>query len=79
MVIPEWRYYSISLNTNNLEKTISSIQHTFKGLFPTNPFAYFFQDDFFNEQYKSDQRFAKIFNQLKYDRFMFLNFYLFNI
>ena len=58
----EWRYYSISLRTNNLEKTISSIQHTYKGLFPANPFAYFFQDDYFNEQYKSDQRFAKIFN-----------------
>jgi putative ABC transport system permease protein len=58
----EWRYYSISLNTNNLEKTISSIQNTYTGLFPSNPFAYFFQDDYFNEQYKSDQRFAKIFN-----------------
>jgi len=58
----EWRYYSISLNTNNLEKTISSIQHTYKDLFPANPFAYFFQDDYFNEQYKSDQQFAKIFN-----------------
>lgn len=58
----EWRYYSISVNTNNLEKTISFIQNTYKGLFADNPFDYFFQDDYFNEQYKSDQRFAKIFN-----------------
>lgn len=58
----EWRYYSISLHTNNLEKTISSVQNTYTGLFPANPFDYFFQDDYFNEQYKSDQRFAKIFN-----------------
>ncbi|MEO8416375.1 MAG: FtsX-like permease family protein [Ginsengibacter sp.] len=58
----EWRYYSIRLLTNNLEKTISSIQNTYKGLFADNPFDYFFQDDYFNEQYKSDQRFAKIFN-----------------
>ncbi|MBX3257468.1 MAG: ABC transporter permease [Chitinophagaceae bacterium] len=58
----EWKYFSISLNSNNLERTISFIQDTYKGLFAANPFDYFFQDDFFNEQYKSDRQFAKIFN-----------------
>lgn len=58
----EWKYLSINVNGNNLERNISSIQNTYKSLFPNNPFEFFFQDDYFNEQYKSDNQFAKIFN-----------------
>ncbi len=58
----EWRYFSINLNSKNLEKDISSIQKTYKPLFPDNPFSFFFQDNYFDAQYKSDQQFGKIFN-----------------
>jgi putative ABC transport system permease protein len=58
----EWKYLSINVNTNNLERNISSIQNTYKSLFASNPFEFFFLDDYFNEQYKSDQRFGKVLN-----------------
>lgn len=58
----EWKYLSINLSTRNLEKKISSIQNSYKNFFPGNPFEFFFLDDYFNEQYKSDQQFGKVFN-----------------
>jgi len=58
----EWRYISINVNSNNLERNISSIQNTYKSLFPDNPFTFFFQDNYFDAQYKSDKQFGKIFN-----------------
>jgi len=58
----EWRYYSVNLATKNLEQNISSIQSIYKNLFPASPFEFFFLDDYFNEQYKSDRQFAKVFN-----------------
>jgi len=58
----EWKYFSINVNTNHLVRNISSIQNTYKNLFANNPFEFFFLDDYFNDQYKSDQRFAKVFN-----------------
>ena len=58
----EWRYYSVNLTTKNLERNISSIQNSYKKLFPASPFDFFFLDDYFNEQYHSDQQFGKVFN-----------------
>lgn len=56
------KYYSLNIPTKNLDKTITLIQHSYAKLFPGNPFEYFFQNEYFNKQYKSEQRFAKIFN-----------------
>ena len=58
----EWRYYSVNINTKNLERNIASIQNSYKKLFPASPFDFFFLDDYFNEQYHSDQQFGKVFN-----------------
>lgn len=58
----EWRYFSINLNSKNLQRNISSIQKSYENLFPDNPFSFFFQDNYFDAQYKSDQQFGKIFN-----------------
>ncbi|TXH27240.1 MAG: FtsX-like permease family protein [Cyclobacteriaceae bacterium] len=56
------RHYSIHVNSNNVNEVISRVEATFKEAFPGNPFDYFFLDDFFNAQYKSDQQFGKIFS-----------------
>ncbi|HTB26195.1 MAG TPA: ABC transporter permease [Puia sp.] len=52
---------SIKVSGNNLPGTISSIENKWNTLIPARPFSYFFLDEYFNEQYKSEQRFGKLF------------------
>jgi len=56
------RNYSIHVNSGNMAEVIAKVEETFKEAFPGNPFDYFFLDDFFNNQYKSEQQFGKIFS-----------------
>ncbi|RYY21121.1 MAG: FtsX-like permease family protein, partial [Chitinophagaceae bacterium] len=53
-------YYSLKVNTANLEHTISAIEKTWKKAYPENSFQYFFLDELIDRQYKSDLRFGKI-------------------
>jgi putative ABC transport system permease protein len=55
-------YFSIKLAKERISPTLKEIEAQYKALFPGNPFDYFFIDDFFNEQYKSDQQFGAIFS-----------------
>ncbi|HEV3222864.1 MAG TPA: ABC transporter permease [Puia sp.] len=52
---------SIKVSGNNLPGTISAIENKWNTLIPARPFSYFFLDEYFNEQYKSEQRFGKLF------------------
>ncbi|MCD6065745.1 MAG: transporter permease [Bacteroidetes bacterium] len=54
-------YYSIKLDTKDLAGTIASIEKTWKAYFPEYPIEYFFLDDNFNQQYKTDALFGKVF------------------
>ncbi len=54
-------FYSVKITTNDINTTIGSIENEFKALFPGNPFDYFFLDDHFNQQYKADIQFGKVF------------------
>ncbi|MFY0591369.1 ABC transporter permease [Roseivirga sp.] len=56
------RHFSLKLNMQNTEQVISQITGSYEENFPGNPIEYHFLDDFFNEQYKADQEFGKIFN-----------------
>jgi putative ABC transport system permease protein len=56
------RNYSIHVNSSNMTEVIAKVEETFKEAFPGNPFDYFFLDDFFNNQYKSEQQFGRIFS-----------------
>jgi putative ABC transport system permease protein len=40
---------------------LTGLENLYKSTFPGNPFEYFFLDSYFNEQYQSDQRLAKVF------------------
>lgn len=51
--------FSIKVNTKNLQKTISSIQYTWNEIFPGYPFDYFFLDEHFDSQYRTDVQFGK--------------------
>lgn len=58
----EWKYIIVNLSDHNLPRTMSFLESSYKKLFADNPFEFFFQDAYFNEQYKSDQQLARVFN-----------------
>jgi putative ABC transport system permease protein len=62
LLVPDSRdAYSIKLSSANMPKTIASIEKTWTKHFPNDPFNYFFLDEFYNQQYKADQQFGKVF------------------
>jgi putative ABC transport system permease protein len=52
---------SIKVSGNNLPSTISAIENKWNTLIPARPFSYFFLDEYFDNHYKSEQRFGKLF------------------
>lgn len=59
---PEARsYYSLKVNTEDLGQTMAFVREKYMQIFPDNPFDYFFLDTFFNNQYRSEQQFGKVF------------------
>ncbi len=57
---PAPNYYSIKINTKDLGYTLETIENKWDKYFEGNPFDFFFLDDFFNKQYKSEDQFAKV-------------------
>ena len=55
-----WDYFSFNISTQDWSRTISQLEEKYKMIFPGNPFDYFFLDEFFDRQYRSDQRFSKV-------------------
>ncbi|MEM1338819.1 MAG: ABC transporter permease [Bacteroidota bacterium] len=54
-------FFSIKVQTSQLEKTLAVVQSEWEKFFPGNTFEYFFLDERFNEQYKADQQFGSAF------------------
>ncbi len=52
---------SVKVYGSNLPKTIASIENKWKSIIPNKPFSYFFLDDYFDKQYRSEERFGKLF------------------
>lgn len=52
---------SVKVSPQNLTGTIAAIESKWKTLIPTRPFNYYFLDEFFDRQYRSEQRFGKLF------------------
>jgi putative ABC transport system permease protein len=52
---------SISLSGNNIPATIAAIESKWKTMIPKRPFSYYFLDEFFDKQYRSEDRFGKLF------------------
>ena len=53
--------YSLKVSTTNIQQTIASVKKLWGKYFPSDPFDYFFLDTFFDQQYKADDQFGKIF------------------
>ncbi len=58
---PSNKYYTIRVNMTGIEQLIPELEKIWIKHYPGNPFSYFFLDDFFNEQYRADQRFNGLF------------------
>lgn len=54
-------YISVKINTSHLKQNIKWIEEKFQSYFPGYPFSYSFLDERFNQQYKADIQFGKIF------------------
>ncbi len=56
-----YRYFSLKIKTGQLEETIAGIRKSWQRVYPGSIFSFFFLDEQFNNQYQSDQVFAKVF------------------
>ncbi len=62
LLTPDIRnFYSVKIKTAEVKQTIASISKSWNKYFPADPINYFFLDETFNQQYKSDQLFGKVF------------------
>jgi putative ABC transport system permease protein len=52
---------SIKIKADNAAQTVAALKANWSKYFPGDPFDYYFLDNHFNEQYKADQRFSKVF------------------
>ena len=48
---------SATVSPTNVKATIAAVENKWKSLIPNRPFSYFFLDDFFDKQYRSEIRF----------------------
>lgn len=53
-------YFTLQLQGGNVKDAIAETENTWKEFFPAYSFEYFFLDQHFNNQYKSDQHFGNI-------------------
>ncbi len=52
---------SLHVSAKNIPATIAAVEKNYKQFIPNRPFSYFFLDEHFNEQYKSEEQFGKLF------------------
>jgi len=61
MIQPSNIYYTIKANMAGINQLIPGLEKIWTSQYPGNPFDYFFLDDFYNKQYRPDQRFSGLF------------------
>jgi putative ABC transport system permease protein len=52
---------SVNIDGHHIPGTIAAIERKWKELLPDKPFSYFFLDEFFDKQYRAEDRFGKLF------------------
>lgn len=52
---------SVNVTGNDIAGTIKAIEGKFRTTIPNRPFTYYFLDEHFDEQYKAEERFGKLF------------------
>ncbi|MDA3893406.1 MAG: ABC transporter permease [Salinivirgaceae bacterium] len=57
----QFNYISVKLLSSNHKAALSKIEKVYSSFFPNDPFAYFFLDKHFDQQYKKDIAFRQLF------------------
>jgi putative ABC transport system permease protein len=52
---------SVKVSGDKIKGTLAAIEDKWKQIVPNRPFSYFFLDEFFDRQYRSEERFGKLF------------------
>ena len=60
-MIPASRFYAFKIQSDNYSNVVEALKEPWDTFFHGNPYDYFFLDDFFNRQYKSDYQFSQVF------------------
>lgn len=56
-----WNLLSAKVSASDMAGTIAAIEKTWKATIPNQPFTYFFLDEYFNRQYRSEEQFGRLF------------------
>ncbi|MCE7067008.1 ABC transporter permease [Dyadobacter sp. CY326] len=51
----------LQLSTANMQKQLRELEELYKAAYPGNPFEYYFVDQKYNEQYKTEQQYSQVF------------------
>lgn len=51
---------AVRVDPNNLQKTIASLEEEWNKFIPQKPFDYYFLDEFFDRQYRAEERFGNL-------------------
>ncbi len=57
---PPWGRFAIKIGAQNIKESVQLIKEYYAKFFPGNPFEFFFLDDYFNQQYKSDELLGRV-------------------
>lgn len=52
---------SVKVEGDRLKETVAAVEGKWKAAMPNRPFSYYFMDEFFDRQYRSEERFEKLF------------------
>ena len=59
---PDYCYLvSVKVSTDHLPATLAAIENKWKSIIPYRPLLYYFLDEHFDRQYRSEERFGKLF------------------
>jgi putative ABC transport system permease protein len=58
---PQSGLLSVKLNQAGVKGAVTAIEKQFKTIIPNRPFSYYFLDEFYDRQYRSEERFGKLF------------------
>lgn len=58
---PRFGLLSAKVNAAGVKGTIAAIEKQFRMVNPNLPFSYYFMDEFFDRQYRSEERFGRLF------------------
>lgn len=59
---PQWAEYFLFRVDGSIPEALAAIEEQWATIYPANPFDFFFLDEFFNNQYKSEQQFQSMFS-----------------